>query len=101
MENPLDGDFFLGSADWMYRNLHARVEAITPIYDKTAKEKLWDILQSYWHDQAQSWTMKSDGSYHKKLVTDHKHMVGVQAEMMAKALQKITLTEDDLVKDED
>ena len=101
MENPVDGDFFIGSADWMYRNLHARVEAITPIYDKVAKEKLWDILQSYWSDQAQSWQMKADGSYQKKQVTDHKHMAGVQADMMTKALQKITLTEDDLVKEED
>jgi polyphosphate kinase len=101
MENPLDGDFYIGSADWMYRNLHARVEAITPIYDRIAKEKLWDILQSYWNDQAQSWQMKTDGSYHKKQVTDPKNMAGVQAEMMTKALQKITLTEDDLVKDEE
>ncbi len=100
-ENPLDGDFFIGSADWMYRNLHARVEAITPIYDRQAKEKLWDILQSYWNDQAQSWQMKSDGTYHKKQVTDHKAIAGVQADMMTKALQKITLTEDDLVKDEE
>lgn len=101
MENPLDGDFFIGSADWMYRNLHARVEAIVPIYDRTAKEKLWDILQSYWNDQAQSWQMKSDGSYHKKQVTEHKHIAGVQADMMTKALLKITLTEDDLVQEEE
>ncbi len=25
-ENPLDGDFYIGSADWMYRNLSKRVE---------------------------------------------------------------------------
>ncbi len=99
-EDPVDGDFYLGSADWMYRNLHARVEAITPIYDRHAKEKLWDILQSYWNDQAQSWVMKSDGTYDKKQVTDHKLIAGVQAEMMTKALQKITLTEDDLVQEE-
>lgn len=98
--DPVDGDFYLGSADWMYRNLHARVEAITPIYDRHAKEKLWEILQSYWNDQAQSWTMRSDGSYQKKQVTDHKHMAGVQADMMARALHKITLTEDDLVKED-
>lgn len=100
-ENPVDGDFYIGSADWMYRNLHARVEAIAPIYDRHAKEKLWDILQAYWNDQAQTWVMKSDGSYEKKQVTDHKLMAGVQAEMMTRALHKITLTEDDLVKEEE
>ncbi|MFA7237173.1 MAG: polyphosphate kinase 1, partial [Phycisphaeraceae bacterium] len=29
--DPIDGEYYIGSADWMYRNLLARVEAITPI----------------------------------------------------------------------
>ncbi len=98
-ENPLDGDFFIGSADWMYRNLHARVEAICPIYDKQAKEKLWDILQSYWNDKAQSWTMNSDGGYTKKQVGATTS--SVQTDMMTKAMQKMTLTEDDLVVEDE
>ena len=28
--DPVDGEFYIGSADWMYRNLHARVEADRP-----------------------------------------------------------------------
>jgi len=99
--NPIDGDFFIGSADWMYRNLHARVEAITPIYDRHSKEKLWDILQTYWMDEAQSWVMKSDGTYLKKQITNPKHQKGVQADMMEKAYRQIALTEDDLIRDDD
>jgi polyphosphate kinase len=30
-ENPIDGDFFIGSADWMFRNLSKRVEVVTPV----------------------------------------------------------------------
>ncbi len=102
-ENPVDGDFYIGSADWMYRNLHARVEAICPVYDKLAKEKLWDILQTYWNDKAQTWTMNSDGGYTKKAIEAHSvtNFTSVQAEMMNKAMQKMTLTEDDLVTDEE
>jgi len=100
-ENPVDGDFLIGSADWMYRNLHARVEAITPIYDRRVKEKLWDILQAYWKDETQSWIMKSDGSYLKKQNTDSKPHKGVQADMMDKALRQIALTEDDLIRDDE
>lgn len=98
-ENPLDGDFFLGSADWMYRNLHARVEAITPIYDRAAKEKLWSILQMYWEDQRQSWTLKSDGSYEKKrqITSDS---LGVQNELMKAAKSPQHVTEDDVFKEE-
>ena len=29
--DELDGEFYIGSADWMYRNLLARVEAVVPV----------------------------------------------------------------------
>ena len=93
--DPIDGDFYLGSADWMYRNLHARVEAICPVYDRQAKEKLWDILQGYWNDKVQTWSMHSDGTYAKKKSVPSD--VGVQKLMMEKALVKTTLTEDDYI----
>lgn len=64
--DPLDGDFFIGSADWMYRNLHARVEAIVPILDRAGKEKLWEVLQLTLKDQRQTWDMQSDGSYKQR-----------------------------------
>lgn len=99
-ENPLDGDFFIGSADWMYRNLHARVEAITPIYDKAAKEKLWIILQTYWSDVKQTWIMRSDGSYEKKHKKTDLPIVGVQNELMKSISTQQHVTEADLVKEE-
>jgi polyphosphate kinase len=61
--DPVDGEFFIGSADWMYRNLHARVELIAPILDRHLKEKCWEILQLSLKEQRQAWDMKSDGSY--------------------------------------
>ncbi len=95
----MDGDFYIGSADWMYRNLHARVEAITPVYDRAAKEKIWDILQSYWNDKAQSWTMNTDGHYVRKI--NDTHQVGVQTDMMNKVLHQVSLTEEDLIVSEE
>ena len=35
---------FLGSPDWMRRNLYRRIEAVTPILDKTLKQELTDML---------------------------------------------------------
>lgn len=98
-EDFLDGDFFIGSADWMYRNLHARVEALVPIYDRVAKEKLWNILQSYWNDNKQTWVMKSDGSYEKKEKIEDGRL-GVQKDLMKLASTAQHFTEDDLVKEE-
>ena len=33
-DDPVDGEFYIGSADWMYRNLLARVEAVVPIENR-------------------------------------------------------------------
>ena len=41
-ENP---EYFIGSADWMERNLDQRFEVITPIKDPALRQRLWDILQ--------------------------------------------------------
>jgi polyphosphate kinase len=62
-EDPLAGRFFIGSADWMYRNLHARVEATTPIEDRNLRRRLWEILQINLNDRRQVWDMTSDGRY--------------------------------------
>ena len=36
---------YLGSADWMRRNLHRRIECVFPIYDENIKKEIIDILQ--------------------------------------------------------
>jgi polyphosphate kinase len=63
---PLTGDYFIGSADWMFRNLSQRVEAATPIQDRTLRERLWEILQACLEDRRQAWLMQSDGSYRQE-----------------------------------
>lgn len=68
--DPLDGEFYIGSADWMYRNLHARVEAIVPIEDRSLREKIWEILQLSLRDRRQAWDMKSDGRYTQRTSTE-------------------------------
>lgn len=62
-QDPVAGRFFIGSADWMVRNLESRVEAITPIDPRPFRERLWEILQSMLADQRQAWDMQSDGTY--------------------------------------
>jgi polyphosphate kinase len=62
-DDPMEGDWFIGSADWMYRNLHARVEAACPIQDRTLRRRLWEILQINLNDHRQGWDMQPDGRY--------------------------------------
>jgi polyphosphate kinase len=40
----------MGSADWMNRNLHSRIEVVFPIYDKRFGAELDHILQTQLND---------------------------------------------------
>jgi polyphosphate kinase len=61
--DPLDGEFYIGSADWMFRNLSRRVEVVTPVTAPGPKQRLWEILEICLRDHRQAWVLKSDGSY--------------------------------------
>jgi polyphosphate kinase len=62
-EDPLEGEFYIGSADWMFRNLSRRVEVAAPITSPGPKQRLWEILATCLRDHRQAWSLNSDGSY--------------------------------------
>jgi polyphosphate kinase len=83
--NPNQGEVFIGSADWMHRNLLARVEAVAPIDDPIHKERIYEFLMLMLDDHRQGWEMRSDGTY-KKLKAKHpKKELGTHALLMQKA----------------
>lgn len=88
--DPVDGEFFIGSADWMYRNLHARVEAIVPILDRALREKCWEILQLSVKEQRQAWQMNSDGTYTRRMSND----IGIHQTLMQLAKSRATVLEE-------
>jgi polyphosphate kinase len=63
MEREVDGEFYIGSADWMHRNLDSRVEVVTPVVDPAIRQELWDILRIYLTDRRSAWDMQPDGRY--------------------------------------
>ncbi|WP_138007146.1 polyphosphate kinase 1 [Halalkalirubrum salinum] len=62
-ENDGEPQHFIGSADWMTRNLDRRVEAVTPVTDPDLKAELDVILETMLADNRLRWMMQSDGSY--------------------------------------
>jgi polyphosphate kinase len=62
-ENPVQGEFFIGSADWMFRNLSKRVEVVAPVLAEDTKEKLWEILDICLRDRRKAWVLDADGIY--------------------------------------
>jgi len=90
-EDPLDGDFLIGSADWMYRNLNTRVEAACPVESRPLRRRLWQVLQCALEDHRQGWDMQPDGSYRRRdpagLAADDPRAVGAHARLMAATLE--------------
>jgi polyphosphate kinase len=56
-------EIYIGSADWMPRNLDRRVEAITPIHDPEIAKDLEEILGIMLADNLQAWELQPDGTY--------------------------------------
>jgi polyphosphate kinase len=55
-------ELFLGSADWMPRNLDRRVEAVAPIEDAKLRQQLQHLIELYLQDST-AWHMQSDGTF--------------------------------------
>ena len=57
-------EVFIGSADWMYRNLSRRVEVVAPIKNEQLKGYLKDtVLASYLKDNVNARELRADGAY--------------------------------------
>lgn len=64
----LDGGnerIFLGSADWMQRNLNRRVEAVFPVEEPALKRKITNVLDLLLRDNEKARELRSDGSYRR------------------------------------
>jgi len=62
-ENAGAHEVYCGSADWMDRNLHRRIEVAFPVDAPELKTRVIDDLKSYLEDNVQAWILQSDGLY--------------------------------------
>jgi polyphosphate kinase len=73
---------YIGSADWMNRNLNRRVEAVTPVEDLNLAKDLQEILGIMLSDNRQAWELQSDGSYVQRRPSDNLQEQSAQKTLM-------------------
>ena len=78
--NGGNDEIYIGSADWMHRNLDKRVEAVVPIKDKKLIKYLKnEILAVYLKDNVNSQFLKPDGTYEKVKIANKEEFFDSQS----------------------
>lgn len=64
-ENGGNPEIYMGSADWMPRNLDRRVEIVFPVEDDEIKKEIAHILDLEFRDNVKAHILQPDGTYIK------------------------------------
>ncbi len=68
--NGTTPEYYIGSADWMPRNLDRRVEAVTPVEDVALDARLSTFLQTCLTDNRRAWELSENGAYRQRAPGD-------------------------------
>ncbi|MGL5436231.1 MAG: RNA degradosome polyphosphate kinase [Lachnospiraceae bacterium] len=64
-ENGGNPEVYMGSADWMSRNLDKRVEIMFPVADENLRSQVMHIIDVQLEDNVKAYLLQPDGSYEK------------------------------------
>ncbi|MEY2976508.1 MAG: hypothetical protein RLZZ435_645 [Cyanobacteriota bacterium] len=87
--NNGDDEIYIGSADWMNRNLSRRVEAVVPIDPPNLKQELKELLDLFLNDQRQAWELQSDGQYIQRRPQPDADSRGIHQILMEQTLASV------------
>jgi polyphosphate kinase len=78
-ENGGNREVYMGSADWMGRNLDRRVETVVPVLDPAIAQSLVDdVVDVFVNDNVKSRTLHADGSYSRRGAADGEPRIDAQ-----------------------
>ncbi|WP_459193737.1 polyphosphate kinase 1 [Halosimplex sp. J119] len=83
-------EYYIGSADWMTRNLDSRVEAVAPVEDTAIREQLRFVLDLLLRDNRKRWEMNADGSYEQHQPGPGEEVINTQEVLMERARRAAT-----------
>ena len=89
-ENGGNPEIYMGSADWMPRNLDRRVEIVFPVEDEKIKKELEHVLELEFRDNVKAHLLQPDGTYVKPDKRG-KTQINSQMEFCMEATEKASL----------
>jgi polyphosphate kinase len=84
-ENGGEPEHFLGSADWMKRNLDGRVETVLSVSDQDVQRQIDEILEVYVRDNASAWDCNADGVYRQRTPAEGEERLAAQETLIEMA----------------
>ncbi len=82
-ENGGEREVYMGSADWMGRNLDRRVETIVPVLDASIRERICaGILDVMERDNSNTRWLRSNGTYVRRTVDDGEPLFSAQRALL-------------------
>lgn len=88
--NAGQSEVYIGSPDWMRRNLDRRVEILTPVEEPALSKDLQEILGTLLADNRHAWELQSNGRYVQRQPRSKTAEINAQkifADMMVEAAE--------------
>lgn len=90
--NQGEEEIYIGSADWMQRNLDRRIEAVVPIDDPNIFQDLKQVLEILLSDNRQAWELQPNGHYIQRQPDEKEEVKSTHEILMEMALQSSKVT---------
>jgi polyphosphate kinase len=81
-----DGEYWIGSADLMHRNLDRRVEALVRVTHPAAQAELRYVLETSMSDDCEGWDLRGDGTWARRTSTPAKPLVHLQESLLRRVI---------------
>jgi polyphosphate kinase len=83
------GEFWIGSADLMHRNLDRRVEALVQVVDPAARVELDRMMRVAFADRTAAFELAADGTWHRRVADGDQSLVDPQEALLRRIVDKV------------
>ena len=80
--NGGNAEVYIGSADWMPRNLDRRIEAAVPLETASHRETVRELLELMWKDNRQAWDLSPEGAWTQRQPRDQEREIATHKVMI-------------------